>query len=82
MGDWIDEITEPQDASLWQIARIESLLVSVPYSQQEIDSILTTITRKDLTYGAANRLIDKLKEDFISNDPKDQFNKMFDNGNL
>ena len=81
MGDWIDKIVEPQEVSLWQIARIESMLPNLPYSDYEIQKIEATMNDESFTYEAANFLIDKLKQDFISNDPRDQFNKMFGNGN-
>ena len=80
MGDWIDEITEPQDASLWQIARIESMLGNVPYSEYEINKIERKIKDSSFSYESANFLIDKLKQDFISPDPREQFKKMFKDG--
>ena len=82
MGDWIDKIVEPQEASLWQIARIESMLPNLPYSDYEIKKIENIINDPSLTYESANFLIDQLKRDYISNDPRDQFNKMFSNGNI
>ena len=82
MGDWIDKIVEPQEVSLWQIARIESMLPNLPYSDYEIQKIEATMNDESFTYQAANFLIDKLKQDLISNDPRDQFNKMFKDGNI
>ena len=72
--DWIDEILASEPISNAQIAVIEGLLTSVPYEQDDIRDIESGLLH--LTYQEAYELIIKLKEDYISKDPREQFNKM------
>ena len=72
--DWIDEILAGEPISNSQIAIIEGLLTGVPYEQDEIKDIETGLLH--LTYEEAYLLINKLKDDFVSKDPREQFNKM------
>jgi|TARA_R100000479_G_scaffold148910_2_gene84451 hypothetical protein len=72
--DWIDEILASEPISNSQIAIIEGLLTGVPYEQDEIKDIETGLLH--LTYEEAYLLINKLKDDFVSKDPIEQFNKM------
>ena len=77
--DWIDDILASEPISNSQVAIIEGLLTGVPYDSEVIRDIDNGILH--LTYKEAYELISKLKEDYISKDPRDQFNKMFKNGN-
>ena len=72
--DWIDEILASEPISNAQIAVIEGLLTRVPYEQDDIRDIENGLLH--LTYQEAYELINKLKEDYISKDPREQFNKM------
>lgn len=72
--DWIDEILASEPISNAQIAVIEGLLTGVPYEQDDIRDIENGLLH--LTYQEAYELINKLKEDYISKDPREQFNKM------
>lgn len=73
--DWIDEILASEPISNAQIAVIEGLLTSVPYEQDDIKDIENGLLH--LTYQEAYELINKLKEDYIPKDPREQFNKIF-----
>jgi|TARA_R100000479_G_scaffold150533_1_gene86140 hypothetical protein len=73
--DWIDEILASEPISNAQIAVIEGLLTSVPYEQEDIRDIENGLLH--LTYEEAYELINKLKEDYIPKDPREQFNKIF-----
>ena len=73
--DWIDEILASEPISNTQIAVIEGLLTSVPYEQDDIRDIENGLLH--LTYEEAYELINKLKEDYIPKDPREQFNKIF-----
>ena len=77
--DWIDDILASEPISNGQIAIIEGLLTGVPYEQNDIRDIESGLLH--LTYQEAYELIVKLKEDYISKDPREQFNKMFKYGN-
>lgn len=77
--DWIDDILSDEPISNTQIAVIEGLLTSVPYEPDVISDIESGMLQ--LTYQEAYELIGKLKEDYISKDPRDQYNKMFKYGN-
>tara|TARA_Y100000114_G_scaffold79946_1_gene73605 strand:+ start:5673 stop:5918 length:246 start_codon:yes stop_codon:yes gene_type:complete len=77
--DWIDDILSDEPISNTQIAVIEGLLTSVPYEPDVISDIESGMLH--LTYQEAYELIGKLKEDYISKDPRDQYNKMFKYGN-
>ena len=77
--DWIDDILSEEPISNTQIAVIEGLLTSVPYEPDVISDIESGMLQ--LTYQEAYELIGKLKEDYISKDPRDQYNKMFKYGN-
>jgi len=72
--DWIDEILAGEPISNSQIAIIEGLLTGVPYEQDEIKDIERGLLH--LTNQEAYYLINKLKDDFVSKDPREQFNKM------
>lgn len=78
MSDWIDDILASEPISNAQIAVIEGLLTSVPYEPQVIRDIDNSLLH--LTYQEAYELIGKLKEDYISKDPREQFNKIFKYG--
>jgi len=77
--DWIDDILSDEPISNMQITIIEGLLTSVPYEPDVISDIESGMLH--LTYQEAYELIGKLKEDYISKDPRDQYNKMFKYGN-
>ena len=78
MSDWIDDILASEPVSNAQIAVIEGLLTGVPYEPEAIRDIDSSLLH--LTYQQAYELIGKLKEDYISKDPREQFNKMFKYG--
>jgi len=72
--DWIDSVIdgEPDKANLWQIGIIEGLQITSSYRWNgDIET---------LTYLEAEELINKLKENEIKTDPKDQYQEMFRNG--
>ena len=77
--DWIDDILSDEPISNTQITIIEGLLTGIPYEPEVIRDIESGMLH--LTYQEAYELIGKLKEDYISNDPRDQYNKMFKYGN-
>ena len=74
MTDWIDDILADEPISNSQIAIVEGLLTSVPYSEEEKQDIVRGLIY--LTYIEAYQLINKLKEDYVPKDPREQFNKM------
>ncbi|MAN60470.1 MAG: hypothetical protein CMI60_00855 [Parvibaculum sp.] len=74
MTDWIDDILADEPISNSQIAIVEGLLTSVPYSEEEKKDIERGLIY--LTYIEAYQLINKLKEDYVPKDPREQFNKM------
>ena len=76
--EWIDELLESEPISNMQIAVIEGLLSSVPYEPEVIRDIDSGLLH--LTYNEANQLIEKLREDYIEKDPREQFKKMFKYG--
>ena len=76
--DWIDELLESEPISNMQIAVIEGLLSSVPYEPEVIRDIDSGLLH--LTYNEANQLIEKLREDYVEKDPREQFKKMFKYG--
>ena len=77
--DWIGDILSDEPISNTQISIIEGLLTGVPYEPEVIRDIESGMLH--LTYQEAYELIGKLKEDYISKDPRDQYNKMFKYGN-
>jgi hypothetical protein len=74
MTDWIDDILADEPISNSQISIVEGLLTSIPYSEEEKQDIERGLIY--LTYIEAYQLINKLKEDYVSKDPREQFNKM------
>lgn len=77
--DWIDDILASEPISNSQIAIIEGLLAGVPYEPQVVKDIDDSLLH--LTYQEAYDLIGKLREDYVSKDPREQFKKMFRYGN-
>lgn len=77
--DWLDELLDNEPISNSQIAIIEGLLTGVPYEPQDISDIQEGLLH--LNYNQAYELIKKLKEDYISKDPREQFKRMFRYGN-
>ena len=71
MNDWIDEILEDEQCSLWQMAFIEQLFLT---SASEF--LYRNINLNDLTYNEAEEIIKDLRENDCPKDPKDQFAKM------
>jgi hypothetical protein len=70
-NDWIDELLEDEPSSLWQIGKIESLLVtsSANYLYENIDL-------NELTYYEAEEIIKDLWQNDCPRDPRDQFERM------
>ena len=77
--DWIDDILSDEPISNTQISIIEGLLTGVPYEPEVIRDIESGMLH--LTYQEAYELIGKLKADYISKYPIDQYKKMFKYGN-
>jgi len=81
--DWIEKflfdlkgLNEP--ISLVQMGMIESLLQRSPLDQGAKEQILNDMI--DMNTHKAARLINKIKEDYVPSDPKDQWKKMCENG--
>lgn len=74
MTDWIDDILADEPISNSQISVVEGLLTSIPYSEEEKKDIERGLIY--LTYIEAYELINKLKQDYVPKDPREQFNKM------
>ncbi len=70
---WIDDFLADEPITEVQIGIIESLLTRVPYSLEQLNEIERSIL--DLTEQEAFKLIGRLKEDEIPNDPREQFKK-------
>jgi len=71
--DWVDDLFEEEPISNSQIAIIESLLPRVPYDEEVKDDIMKGLLH--LNYNQAYELILKLKEDYIPQDPREQWFK-------
>lgn len=69
--DWIDDILEDEPCSLWQIGKIESLLVT-----SSANIFYEQINFNELTYNEAEEIIRHLWENDCPRDPKDQFKQM------
>ena len=69
--DWIDEILEDEPCSLWQIGKIESLLVT-----SSAQHLYENINFNELTYYEAEEIIKDLWENDCPKDPRDQFERM------
>lgn len=71
--DWIDEFLEDEPITVSQIAIIEGLLVTVPYSPEvklDIEKSLLTLTREE-----AAELIIELRRNDRPIDPREQFKR-------
>ena len=77
--DWIDDLLSDEPISLTQIAIIEGLLGRCPYPQEKINEIETGLL--ELSDAEASELIFKMKQDEIPLDPREQFKRMFRDGN-
>jgi hypothetical protein len=77
--DWIDDLLSDEPISLTQIAIIEGLLSRCPYPQEKINEIETGLL--ELSDAEASELIFKMKQDEIPLDPREQFKRMFRDGN-
>ncbi len=77
--DWIDDLLSDEPISLTQIAIIEGLLGRCPYPQEKINEIETGLL--ELSDAEASELIFKMKQDEIPSDPREQFKRMFRDGN-
>ena len=77
--NWIDDLLSDEPISLTQIAIIEGLLSRCPYPQEKIREIETGLL--EMSEIQASELIFKMKQDEIPLDPREQFKKMFRNGN-
>lgn len=73
--DWIDEILEDDECTCIQIGIIESLLITSSSSKNYQNININT-----LTYNEAEEIIRDLRENNVSKDPRDQFDKMFKSG--
>jgi len=71
--DWVDDLFEEEPISNSQIAIVESLLPRVPYDEEVKDDIIEGLLH--LNYNQAYELILKLKEDYIPQDPREQWFK-------
>lgn len=70
---WIDDFLTDEPITETQIGIIESLLTRVPYSLGQLKQIEDGMLR--LTEQQAFKLIGRLKEDEIPNDPREQFKR-------
>jgi len=80
MEDWMDEVLDgkPEEAEIWKIGYIESLLhyTAIPsWEQDEIMNSLDILTDID-----ADKIIKYIKENEIFKDPKHQYEAMRKNG--
>ena len=71
MSDWIDEILEDEECTLWQISFIEQLMIT-----SAANFLYYNINLNDLTYKDAEKIIKVLRENDCPKDPQDQFRKM------
>ena len=77
--DWIDDLLSDEPISLTQISIIEGLLGRCPYPESQINEIEKNLL--ELSEVEASELIFKMKQDEIPTDPREQFKRMFKNGN-
>lgn len=77
--DWIDDLLSDEPINLPQISIIESLLSRCPYPESEIKEIESGML--ELSEIQASELIFKLRQDEIPTDPREQYKRMFRDGN-
>ena len=73
--DWIDDILDDEEASMWQIGKIEGLMRT-----SSSGFLYENIELTELTYNEAEEIIKDLYENNNPTDPKDQYRKMFKAG--
>jgi|TARA_R110002074_G_scaffold1973_5_gene11898 hypothetical protein len=69
--DWIDEILEDTPINLWQIGKIEGLLIT-----SAANYIYNNINLNDLTEDEADKIIRELLWNDRPKDPKHQYEQM------
>ena len=77
--DWIDDLLSDEPSSVTQISIIEGLLGRCPYPESKINEIERSLL--ELSEVEASELIFRLKQDEIPTDPREQFKRMFRDGN-
>lgn len=70
--DWIDDILEDEEASMWQIGKIEGLMLT-----SSSGYLYNSVELTELTYNEAEKIIKDLYENNNPTDPKDQFRRMY-----
>lgn len=73
--DWIDEVLEDTECDLWQIGKIEQLLIT-----SGANYLYQNINFNELTYNEAERIIQDLWENDCPKDPREQFKQMLRRG--
>ena len=73
--DWIDEILEDEEATMWQIGLIEGLMLT-----SSAKCNYERVNLNELTYNEAEEIIKDLYENNCPRDPKDQYKKMYKAG--
>lgn len=69
--DWIDDVLEDEECSMWQIGFIEQLLITSASNIFYFD-----INLNDLTYNEAEEIIKDLRENDRPKDTQEQFKQM------
>ena len=71
MSDWIDDILEDEQCSMWQIGFIEQLMIT-----SASNFLYEDINLNDLTYNEAEKIIKDLRENDCPKDTQEQFKAM------
>ena len=71
MSDWIDDILEDEECSMWQIGFIEQLMIT-----SASNFLYEDINLNDLTYNEAEKIIKNLRENDCPKDTQEQFKAM------
>jgi len=69
--DWIDEILDDEECSLWQISFIEQLLIT-----SAANFLYQNTNLNDLTYNEAEEIIKDLRENNCPQSPQEQYKLM------
>ena len=71
MSDWIDDILEDEECSMWQVGFIEQLMIT-----SASNFLYEDINLNDLTYNEAEKIIKDLRENDCPKDTQEQFKQM------
>ncbi len=80
MSEWMDEVLDgkPLEAELWKLNYIENLLHYTSITASEQQRIMSSLN--EITDIEADEILNKIKENEIHLDPKNQYEAMRRNG--